>query len=286
MTPIGHKRWTIAEGYIPGWSHGPEPQMTSHETACILNAGDRDAQVRIFVFFSDRDPAGPYEFTVPARRTKHVRFNELKDPEPDPQGHRLCQRNRIERADCGTAFASGFPAGGECPDQHHRLPGPGLTRSNSHWLNVSVNILNTKNPNGANSWKRHLRFPPTTTRVEEHTADEVNERIRRETDERVAVYLAASRHAIDERLEQLDHEWDMERTLEANAATLAFTGVILGATVSRKFLALPALVTGFLLQHAIQGWCPPVPFFRRRGFRTAREIEEERMALKALRGRL
>ncbi len=85
MTPIGHKRWTIAEGYIPGWSHGPEPQMTSHETACILNAGDEDAEVRMFVFFSDRDPAGPYKFTVPAQRTKHVRFNELKDPEPIPK---------------------------------------------------------------------------------------------------------------------------------------------------------------------------------------------------------
>ena len=85
MTPIGHKRWTIAEGYIPGWSHGPEPQMTSHETACILNAGDQDAELRIFVFFSDRDPVGPYKFTVPAQRTKHVRFNELEDPEPIPK---------------------------------------------------------------------------------------------------------------------------------------------------------------------------------------------------------
>lgn len=82
--PIGRKRWAIAEGYIPASSTGPEPQMTSHETACLLNASDDDANVRITVFFSDREPAGPYRVTVPARRTLHVRFNDLKDPEPVP----------------------------------------------------------------------------------------------------------------------------------------------------------------------------------------------------------
>jgi hypothetical protein len=82
--PIGHRRWAIAEGYIPSWSNGPEPQFTSHETACLLNTSDEDAQVEITVFFSDREPAGPYRVTVPARRTKHVRFNELNDPEPIP----------------------------------------------------------------------------------------------------------------------------------------------------------------------------------------------------------
>ncbi len=80
----GHKRWAIAEGYIPGWSSGPEPQFTSHETTCILNTSDQDARVEITVFFSDREPAGPYRVTVPARRTKHVRFNDLEDPEPVP----------------------------------------------------------------------------------------------------------------------------------------------------------------------------------------------------------
>jgi hypothetical protein len=82
--PIGRKRWAIAEGYIPGWSEGPEPQMTSHETACMLNTSDKDAHVAITIFFSDREPAGPYRITVPARRTKHLRFNELRDPEPIP----------------------------------------------------------------------------------------------------------------------------------------------------------------------------------------------------------
>jgi hypothetical protein len=78
---IGKKRWAIAEGYIPSWSHGPEPEMKSHETACLLNAGVHDARVQITVFFADRDPAGPFEVTVPARRTLHLRFDELEIPE-------------------------------------------------------------------------------------------------------------------------------------------------------------------------------------------------------------
>jgi hypothetical protein len=80
--PLGHKRWAIAEGYIPAYSHGPEPQFTSHETACLLNTCDRDAHVEITIYFSDREPVGPYKITVPARRTKHLRFNDLSDPEP------------------------------------------------------------------------------------------------------------------------------------------------------------------------------------------------------------
>jgi hypothetical protein len=82
---LGRLRWAIAEGYIPGHSTGPEPEMTSHETACILNAGDHAANVEVTVYFSDRDPAGPYRITVDARRTAHVRFNELDDPEPIPR---------------------------------------------------------------------------------------------------------------------------------------------------------------------------------------------------------
>lgn len=83
---IGKRRWAIAEGYIPQGSTGPAPEMLSHETACILNAGDAEAHVTITIFFSDRDPAGPYSVTVPPRRTRHVRFNDLKDPEPVPLG--------------------------------------------------------------------------------------------------------------------------------------------------------------------------------------------------------
>jgi hypothetical protein len=80
MKPIGHRRWAIAEGYIPGWSHGPAPLMASHETACLLNASDQDAHIEITVFFADREPVGPYRLTVGARRTRHVRFNDLTDP--------------------------------------------------------------------------------------------------------------------------------------------------------------------------------------------------------------
>lgn len=86
QNPIGRRRWAIAEGYIPTWSHGPQPAMLSHETACLLNAGDTEAHVRITVFFTDREPVGPYEVLVPARRTKHVRFNDLEDPAPIPTG--------------------------------------------------------------------------------------------------------------------------------------------------------------------------------------------------------
>ena len=86
MKPIGERRWAIAEGYIPTWSHGPEPQMKSHETACILNASDQDAHIRIMVFFADKEAAGPYEITVPARRTKHIRFNDLQQPQAIPPG--------------------------------------------------------------------------------------------------------------------------------------------------------------------------------------------------------
>lgn len=85
MTATGRTRWAIAEGYIPGESTGPEPAMTSHETVCLLNTGDEDAHVTLTIYFSDREPVGPYHVTVPARRTLHQRFNDLKDPEPVPR---------------------------------------------------------------------------------------------------------------------------------------------------------------------------------------------------------
>ena len=87
MAAIGGKRWVIAEGYIPpGSMDGADETLISHETACILNAGDKDAQVALTIYFSDREPAGPYRVTVPARRTKHLRFNDLTDPQPVPAG--------------------------------------------------------------------------------------------------------------------------------------------------------------------------------------------------------
>lgn len=82
---IGKTTWAIAEGYIPSESTGPSPQMESHETVCILNTGDKEADVKIMIYFSDREPVGPYQITVEAGRTKHVRFNNLKEPAPIPK---------------------------------------------------------------------------------------------------------------------------------------------------------------------------------------------------------
>jgi hypothetical protein len=125
-------------------------------------------------------------------------------------------------------------------------------------------------------------LPQTTGRVAWNTAETINRRIAEETEERIRHY-AARPQQIDRRLKELDEEWDMERTLETNAAGLALLGTVLGV-INKRFLLLPGLVAGFLLQHALQGWCPPVPLFRRAGVRTATEIERERYALKALRG--
>lgn len=121
---IGALRWAIPEGYIPEGSHGKKPEMESHETVCILNAGDREAKVRITVFFADREPAGPYRLSVPARRTLHQRFNELRDPEPIPKGKDFAsviesdvpvvvQHTRLDSRQAENALLStiAFPAG-------------------------------------------------------------------------------------------------------------------------------------------------------------------------------
>jgi len=126
-------------------------------------------------------------------------------------------------------------------------------------------------------------LPSTVDRVPQNTAHEFNVRIQREIGQRVAAYANADIVTIDRRMEELDHEWDIERTLEANAATVSLVGLGLGAFVDRRFYIVPALVSGFLLQHALQGWCPPLRLFRRLGVRTASEIESERSALRAIR---
>ena len=106
MNPLGHKRWAIPEGWIPSQSSFADPALTSHETACILNAGSEAAQVRITVFFEDREPVGPYLVTVPPRRTLHLRFNDLKDPAPIPRD---------------TAYSSVFESDVPVVVQHTRL---------------------------------------------------------------------------------------------------------------------------------------------------------------------
>jgi hypothetical protein len=85
MGTIGRRHWAIAEGYIPSQSSFSDRELVSHETACILNATDRDAHVAITVYFANREPVGPYRVTVAARRTLHLRFNDLDDPEPIPR---------------------------------------------------------------------------------------------------------------------------------------------------------------------------------------------------------
>jgi hypothetical protein len=97
-------------------------------------------------------------------------------------------------------------------------------------------------------------------------------------------YFAAHPDQIDRRLRELDAEWDVERTLETGSSTLTLTGLVLGTIGSRKWLLLSLAVQGFFMQHALQGWCPPLPVFRRLGFRTQYEIEQERYDLKAIRG--
>ena len=127
-------------------------------------------------------------------------------------------------------------------------------------------------------------LPASTKRVPEHTSPDVNERIQHDIALSVIRQWAVGPEAINRRLEELDREWDIERAIEANAATISLIGLTLGIFSSGIWFILPVVVGIFLLQHALQGWCPPVPVFRRLGFRTVSEIDYERYALKALRG--
>jgi hypothetical protein len=120
-------------------------------------------------------------------------------------------------------------------------------------------------------------------RVRAHTAPETNARIDDEMRDRLFRYSALGDAEISARIEALDAEWDIERYLEVMAPSFALTGVLMGFT-HRKWLLLPITVLGFFVQHAIQGWCPPLALLRRLGVRTRREIDEERYALKTLRG--
>jgi hypothetical protein len=121
-------------------------------------------------------------------------------------------------------------------------------------------------------------------RVRAATAAHVNEELDGEAERRVRRAAGQPKVALSRRIHELDSEWDMERWLETNASALAFTGTVLGLFVNKKFFAIPCIVLPFLFQHAVQGWCPPVPIFRRRGVRTRREIDAEKYALKVLRG--
>jgi len=117
-------------------------------------------------------------------------------------------------------------------------------------------------------------------RVRSYTASHVNEEIDLQTDINIHRYKGKSKAEILERIQMLDKEWDIERVLEVNASALALSGLILGLTKDRKWLFLPGIILPFLLQHGLQGWCPPLPLLRRLGIRTRGEIDREKYALK------
>ncbi len=127
------------------------------------------------------------------------------------------------------------------------------------------------------------RIPPTTLRVALHTDPMVNSEIRENTINELRSVQDANLDVINHRLRMLEEEWDMERVLETSASALAVAGTMLGFARSRKWFLLSGAVGGFLLLHAIKGWCPPVPLFRKLGVRTSDEIANERMVLKMMR---
>lgn len=123
-----------------------------------------------------------------------------------------------------------------------------------------------------------------TDRVRAHSPELVNRQFDNDAQQCIQRFADKDREEITRHINDLSREWDMERYLQTNASLLALGGVVLGAAVNRKFLLLPSVVFGFLFQHAVQGWCPPMPVFRRMGVRTRKEINREKYALKALRG--
>ncbi|MCY6355061.1 YgaP family membrane protein [Clostridium sp. ZS2-4] len=147
------------------------------------------------------------------------------------------------------------------------------------------NKNNTKNKKNIYR-KREIRkiLPKTMERVEKHTNSEINKRIYKETLLGIGRYLDKSNEEISARIEELEKEWDVERVVETKAASLILAGIVLGSTVNKKWYALSGVVGGFLLQHAVQGWCPSLPLIRRMGYRTPTEIHEEMAALRFIRG--
>ena len=134
-----------------------------------------------------------------------------------------------------------------------------------------------------------LKAPADSTaappdRVRAHSNRLQNQRIDAQAQQCLQRYAAADREAISRHIDALNREWDVERYLQMNAGIVSLSGAVLGAMMSRRFLVLPAVVFGFFFQHATQGWCPPLPVFRKMRVRTRREINQEKYALKALRG--
>ena len=129
-----------------------------------------------------------------------------------------------------------------------------------------------------------ITLPKTTSRVSQCTARKVNERIFSETQQSVERFCGTDQETLARRLDELDREWDFERTLQTGASMQVLLGLALGMFLDRRWYAWSGIVAGFLLMHALLGWAPPLPVLRRLGFRTQAEIEEERDALRILRG--
>ena len=123
-----------------------------------------------------------------------------------------------------------------------------------------------------------------TDRVRANTAAQVNRRVDEQIERNIRHYSGQTKEEIYRRIQDLDQEWDIERVLETMASSFSLTGIVLGATVDRKWFLVPTIVLSFLFVHAIQGWCPPLPILRSLGIRTREEIDRERYALKALAG--
>jgi hypothetical protein len=121
-------------------------------------------------------------------------------------------------------------------------------------------------------------------RVRKNTSEKVNRQIEQKIKENLELYSSLDTDTITRRINELDREWDIERALEVNMSSVALTGIALTVFHNRRWLILPSVVLGFFMQHAIQGWCPPLPLLRRLGFRTRKEIDQEKYALKILRG--
>lgn len=121
-------------------------------------------------------------------------------------------------------------------------------------------------------------------RVRRHTSEEAAAAIDAKTRRHIREHAPKPPRDLEARIRHLERERDMEQVLETNAGILALAGALLGTTVHKGFFGLTAVVLGFLTQHATTGWCPPVPIFRSMGVRTRAEINQERYALKALRG--
>lgn len=131
--------------------------------------------------------------------------------------------------------------------------------------------------------KKNL-FPPTSQRVLLRTDPKINEDIRNQTLRNLNIFKGCSADEIAERIQMLNLEWDTERVLDVNAAMLIVLSSYLGIKTSRFWFVLTGTVGVFMLQHAFYGWCPPIPFIRKWGVRTADEINSEKIALKMMRG--